>query len=61
MAGIFWTELLWGGLVSGPSPLEERASSGPGSSGAVSILAVPSFADGEYFEAFAPYVKPDCL
>ena len=25
------------------------------------ILAVPSFAHGEYFEKFAPYIKPNCL
>jgi len=25
------------------------------------VLAVPSFAHGEYFEKFAPYIKPNCL
>eukprot|EP00405_Crypthecodinium_cohnii_P010905 CAMPEP_0206433952 /NCGR_PEP_ID=MMETSP0324_2-20121206/8831_1 /ASSEMBLY_ACC=CAM_ASM_000836 /TAXON_ID=2866 /ORGANISM="Crypthecodinium cohnii, Strain Seligo" /LENGTH=1669 /DNA_ID=CAMNT_0053900299 /DNA_START=76 /DNA_END=5085 /DNA_ORIENTATION=+ len=25
------------------------------------VLAVPSFAHGQYFEAFAPYMKPGCL
>jgi len=25
------------------------------------ILAVPSFAHGEYFEKFAPYIKPNCV
>jgi len=25
------------------------------------VLAVPSFAHGQYFEAFAPYMKPNCV